>query len=366
MRGTQEIILSATAKNAGRLTSKIIEDIITDSKLISDDTLDHVGRINYSEVALGKFLSEGGFNVVRQAKNADPSRPSCLSVGENAQEESEKQYAIKYLSISKVRKGKKFARGSADLAIEAHFLASLNHPNIIKLHAITEGDIERNISKGTEGCFFLIIDEIDVTLRQKLYLWKDQSHDPLSHDPRGTKRKSMFETRLQIIQQLASVLAYLHSKSIIYRDLKPDNIGFNKNGVLKLFDFGTAKELKLANEYYDGTYNLTGIVGSYRYMAPEVASLKRYNLSADVYSFGVLSWQVLALHAPFEDLDPEVKQSFARDRLRPKIDARGKHSQWPKKIRLMLAKCWNDDMSKRPSCEEILSTVRQEKIKSYQ
>lgn len=358
MRGTQEIILNATAKNAGRLTSKIIEDIITDSNLISHDTLDHICRINYSEVALGKYLSEGGFNVVRQATNADPSRSTCLSVGENAREESAKQYAIKYLSISKVRKGKRFARGSADLAIEAHFLASLDHLNIIKLRAITEGDIERNISKGTEGCFFLIMDQIDVTLRQKLYLWKYQSHDDLSHDLTGMKRKSMFETRLKIIQQLASVLAYLHSKSIIYRDFKPDNIGLNKNGVLKLFDFGTAKELKLRNEHYDGTYNLTGIVGSYRYMAPEVALLKRYNLSADVYSFGVLSWQVLALHAPFEDLDSENSQGFARDRLRPKIDARGKHSHWPKKIRLMLAKCWNDDMSKRPSCDEILTTVR--------
>ena len=373
MRGAQEMILKATADYAEKLTFKAIEESITDSKLLSHDSLNHVGRINYNEVALGKYLGEGEFNVVLQAKIKDPSRSTFSSVGDDyLQEDSERQYAIKFLKISKVQKGKKFARGSRDLAMEAHFLASLNHPNVIKLHAIPEGGIQTNISRGTEGCFFLIIDKIDITLRQKLYRWKDQSEDVagflarISRDPTSTKRKSIFSTRLEVVQQLSSVLAYLHSKSIIYRDFKPDNIGFDENGVLKLFDFGTAKELKLKEEYYDGTYDLTAMIGSFRYMAPEVALVDAvYNLSADVYSFGVLAWQILALQAPFEEIDQGIK-SYSRDRLRPKIDARGKHSHWPKKIRSLLAQCWNEDTSKRPSSEEILTTLGEKKTKYHQ
>jgi serine/threonine protein kinase len=57
--------------------------------------------------------------------------------------------------------------------------------------------------------------------------------------------------------------------SIIYRDLKPDNVGFDVRGDVKIFDFGLAKELDLSKKLDDGTYNLTADTGSLRYMAPE-------------------------------------------------------------------------------------------------
>jgi serine/threonine protein kinase len=57
--------------------------------------------------------------------------------------------------------------------------------------------------------------------------------------------------------------------SIIYRDLKPDNIGFDVRGDVKIFDFGLAKEINPKKKLDDGTYNLTADTGSLRYMAPE-------------------------------------------------------------------------------------------------
>ena len=89
------------------------------------------------------------------------------------------------------------------------------------------------------------------------------------------------------------------------RAQKPENIGFTKEGVLKLFDFGLAKELKPHRRLPDGTYQLTGNTGSRRYMAPEVAGVRPYNLSVDAYSFGILLWELSALEKPFDGFTGE-------------------------------------------------------------
>ncbi|ACI65481.1 predicted protein, partial [Phaeodactylum tricornutum CCAP 1055/1] len=100
---------------------------------------------------------------------------------------------------------------------------------------------------------------------------------------------------------LASALKYLHDLNIIYRDLKPDNIGFDVRGDVKIFDFGLAREYdRSISTSADGTYKMTGDTGSPRYMAPEVALEKPYNNSVDVYSFAILTWQILEMAMPFE------------------------------------------------------------------
>ena len=75
--------------------------------------------------------------------------------------------------------------------------------------------------------------------------------------------------RLEIAVGLAHALKYLHEKNIVYRDLKPDNVGFDGDGVVKLFDFGLACKLPFTGGE-DSTYALTSNAGSPWYMAPEV------------------------------------------------------------------------------------------------
>lgn len=96
--------------------------------------------------------------------------------------------------------------------------------------------------------------------------------------------------------QILSVLGYLHSNLIIYRDLKPDNILIDKNGFIKLLDFGFAKKLPLGKT--------STVCGTPAYISPEQALGKPYGFKADIWSFGVVLFQLYARRTPFQDEDP--------------------------------------------------------------
>ncbi|CCH46926.1 cAMP-dependent protein kinase type 2 [Wickerhamomyces ciferrii] len=95
--------------------------------------------------------------------------------------------------------------------------------------------------------------------------------------------------------EVCLALEYLHSHGIIYRDLKPENILLDKNGHIKLTDFGFSKEVK------DVTYTLCGTPD---YIAPEVVATKPYNKSVDWWSFGILIFEMLSGYTPFYDSSP--------------------------------------------------------------
>lgn len=95
--------------------------------------------------------------------------------------------------------------------------------------------------------------------------------------------------------EVCLALEYLHSHNIIYRDLKPENILLDRNGHIKLTDFGFSKEVN------DVTYTLCGTPD---YIAPEVVATKPYNISVDWWSFGILIFEMLSGYTPFYDSSP--------------------------------------------------------------
>jgi len=169
----------------------------------------------------------------------------------------------------------KLADSIMDLALESKILSTLSHPHII--------DIRGTGLYPNQDSFFIVLDRIYFTLPQKLERWSDTAPRNASFiGKRSTaticKVRQLWRERLLVAYQISLVLHYLHIHGIIFRDLKPENIGFDQHDDVKLFDFGLAKELLKDDYVGNDLYELSGLAGSQRYMAPEVVLCKVSNL----------------------------------------------------------------------------------------
>ena len=173
-----------------------------------------------------------------------------------------------------------------------------------------------------------------------------------------TRKKFTYTQSLNLVRSLALAMNYLHQRwhnsiSVVHRDLKPDNIGFTSNGILKVFDFGLCACIKSDLQNKESKYAMTGNTGTLRYMAPEVALGEYYNQSVDVYSFGIITWQIMKGKIPFEEMNKKTFfEKVVRGKFRPHID-----HWWSKDLCKLLDSCWHHDHRKRPSFVEILCTL---------
>jgi serine/threonine protein kinase len=245
-----------------------------------------------------------------------------------------------------------FFKGCVDLAVEAKYLAALEHPNIINLGAISV--------KGP--CDFIILEMLTETLTKRFKTWmdKDRRCKGITGIFAGSKKliQDLYHERIEASYDIANAMKYLHSKQIVFRDLKPDNIGFDRLDQLKLFDFGLARELFEDERTKDGLYAMTGMTGSMRYMAPEVALGLPYNVSADVYSWAILMWYILALEPPFG--------YYTEDMMADRVVQRGSRpaifDAWPEAISSLMRRGWDATIAERPTFSEICSTMKTESL----
>ncbi|MHB8420732.1 MAG: serine/threonine-protein kinase [Myxococcales bacterium] len=103
------------------------------------------------------------------------------------------------------------------------------------------------------------------------------------------------------VQQLCGAIAYIHGKGLVHRDLKPANVLVTEDRRVKLMDFGLAKFLAAET----GVTDRRRIVGTYRYMAPEQAMGDPIDGRADLYSFGVMIYELLAGRPPYDARTPQ-------------------------------------------------------------
>nr|CAB3466442.1 unnamed protein product [Digitaria exilis] len=217
----------------------------------------------------------------------------------------------------------------------------LSHPNVTKFVGASMGTTDLKIpanSSNTGGrtelppraCCVVVEYLAGGTLKQ--YLIKNR------------RRKLAYKVVVQIALDLARGLSYLHSRKIVHRDVKTENMLLDTQRNLKIADFGVAR-VEAQNPK-----DMTGATGTLGYMAPEVLEGKPYNRKCDVYSFGICLWEIYCCDMPYPDLSfADVSSAVVHQNLRPDIPR-----CCPSAMANIMRKCWDANPDKRPDMDEVV------------
>ncbi|XP_004308971.1 PREDICTED: CBL-interacting protein kinase 18-like [Fragaria vesca subsp. vesca] len=214
--------------------------------------MDKEGEVLLGKYQLGKLLGQGGFAKVYHARSLKTNQI----------------VAIKIISKEKV-----FELGLVDQTKrEISIMRLLKHPNIVQLYEVM----------ATKKKIYLVMEYAEGgELFQKI-----------------NKRRLKEEAARRFFQQLITAVDFCHKRGVFHRDLKPENLLLDKDGVLKVSDFG----LSAFSESKRKHALLHTTCGTPNYVAPEVIRLGAYDgAKADIWSCGVILFQLLAGYRPFDD-----------------------------------------------------------------
>lgn len=162
---------------------------------------------------------------------------------------------------------------------EAKAAASLSHPNIVAV-------LDQGWNQGGAPCVFIVMELIEgATLRDYI----------IEQGALSTERA------LSIITPVASALAAAHKLGIVHRDIKPENILVSKEGRIKIADFGLARGALLGNTM---TAESSVILGSVSYLSPEQVQRGVADARSDIYSLGIVLFEILTGQKPYQGEDP--------------------------------------------------------------
>src|SRR5881296_3377911 len=252
--------LLAQENGAGFLDAPALE--VAGQQLATDRDQDLIGR-RIGSYQILSLLGEGGMGAVYRADDTKLKRDVALKILPEAFTHDPGRMA-------------RFQR-------EAEVLASLNHPNIAQIYG---GEDRALVMELVEG-----------------------------ESPKGPMP---FDEAWKIAVQIADALEYAHEKRVMHRDLKPANIKVTPDGVVKLLDFGLAKAFTVQSEASSSaspaiTTRATKagvILGTAAYMAPEQAKGEKVNKRADIWSWGVVLYELLTGERMFKG--DEVADTLAQ------------------------------------------------------
>jgi serine/threonine protein kinase/alpha-beta hydrolase superfamily lysophospholipase len=211
---------------------------------------------------------------------------------------------------------------------EARALAALNHPNILTIHDIDTA----------EGLPFLVLEWVGGGALSDRRL-----SGPLSP-----------QAFLRIVLPVAEALGAAHRHGIVHRDVKPANVLMCDDGRIKLADFGLAK-------FRDLNPDLTrtsGVVGTVAYMSPEQARGDEVGPTSDIFSLGVLAYELLTGGRPFKGETPgAVIGAILSGRYVPLIERRG---EIPGRLAAVVERCLEEEPAARFQCgDDVVHALRQ-------
>jgi len=204
---------------------------------------------------------------------------------------------------------------------ELDIMKSLNHPYLLRLFAYS-----------SQKPYSLVTEYIP---NGSYYRWCRSKSAKMVIDP----------TKKTIIAiGICQGMEYLHKHGIIHRDLKSMNILIDDNYLPRICDFGVSN-------YFKKRIPLTQTAGTANWMAPEMNCTTDYGPAVDVYSFGMLLYEMLTNEVPWKGLDPIViLKKVVLDNERPKIP-----NDTPKPLQRLIELCWSKNPEERPTFSNILS-----------
>ncbi|HEY6192412.1 MAG TPA: protein kinase [Bacteroidota bacterium] len=206
---------------------------------------------NISQYKILEKLGEGGMGVVYKAEDTKLDRFVAL------------KFLPPHMNASEQDK--------ARFVQEAKAAAALNHPNVCSIIDIQEHD----------GQMFIVMEFVD------------------GHTLREKKESISFKQAIDIGIQIADGLAAAHEKGIVHRDIKPDNIMIRKDGIAQIMDFGLAK-LRSSGSKITRLTKQGSTVGTAGYMSPEQVQGHDTDHRSDIFSFGVLLYELFSGQPPFK------------------------------------------------------------------
>ncbi|WP_409292185.1 Stk1 family PASTA domain-containing Ser/Thr kinase [Peribacillus sp. SCS-37] len=210
---------------------------------------------------------------------------------------------------------------------EAHSATSLAHPNIVSIYDV-----------GVEDDIYYIVMEYVKGLTLKQYI---QQHFPIP-----------VETAINIMEQITSAIAHAHQYGIIHRDIKPQNILIDSHGTVKITDFGIAMALSSTS-----ITQTNAVLGSVHYLSPEQARGGMANKTSDIYSLGIVMFELLTGRLPFSG---ESAISIALKHLQSEMPS---PKRWSPDIPQSVANCVlkassKDSYHRYSSAEEMAEDLR--------
>ena len=279
---------------------------------------------------------------------------------------------VKRLKIDRINK----ANVLDEFEFESEFLRRSSHcPHLVRIYAsgmdkVSEFDLPSDVPFDANSQLASVTETGERVVQVPFVIIERLNGGTLSFflaKPRSYHARPFTLLRtFEIWKELATALDFLHNQfhsdcCVIHRDLKPDNICFDDQDRLRLIDFGLSICINKAKSA-DDVYSMTGCTGSLRYMSPEVAASKPYNDRADIYSFGIIAYEVLTGVAPFGSMDrAKFMKRVVEARERPGLgqDDYGRTVRAPQRAKALIARCWHWDLTKRPSASELLTEATQ-------